>query len=210
MATMDDEIGRLEGLSAFELRALWRRHWKQPPPMRLSKDMLVRGLAWKLQEQTFGGIGKLELRKLAALAKAAGEQRLAGSGDHIGDAATMGLGSSNNKAPAASNSSTSITLREGNRLVRDWNGTTHTVLVLESGFEWRGQQFGSLSKIAEAITGAHWSGPRFFGLVKRKPDHKADYNSDRKVTAIGSNTVVGSNSEQQPACKTTEAAGRVQ
>jgi hypothetical protein len=210
MATMDDEIGRLDGLSAFELRALWRRNWKQPPPMRLSKDMLTRGLAWKLQEQTFGGIGKLELRKLAALAKDAAQwqSKNSDSGDDdncfvdkhtsvdgVGNATSIIRKTPNPSLPA-------ISLREGNRLVRDWNGTTHTVLVLASGFEWRGQQFGSLSKTAEAITGAHWSGPRFFGLVKRKPD--------RKVTAIGSDTVVCSNSEQQPAHKTTEAAGRVQ
>jgi hypothetical protein len=185
MASIDDEIDRLEGLSTFELRTLWRRHWKQPPPMRLSKDMLVRGLAWKLQETTLGGIGKPDLRKLTALAKAAAEQRLAGGGDDIGNTASTGLAVLNNGSPATS-APTPITLRDGNRLVREWNGTTHTVLVLATGFEWQGQQFGSLSKIAEAITGAHWSGPRFFGLTKRKSERKVaisnlsmDRESDR-------------------------------
>ncbi len=169
MALVDDEIDRLEGLSIFELRTLWRRHWKQPPPMRLSKDMLVRGLAWKLQEQAIGGIRKPELRRLTALAKSSGEQRVIGDNDDVGSATSMGLAAQNNRSPTTS-APTPITLREGNRLVREWNGTTHTVLVLATGFEWQRRQYRSLSQIAEAITGAHWSGPRFFGLTKRKAE----------------------------------------
>jgi Protein of unknown function (DUF2924) len=168
MASVDDEIDRLDGLSTFEQRSLWRRHWKQPPPMRLSKDMLFRGLAWKLQEAALGGIGKLDLRKLSAMAKASCNQPLAERSDNAG--ATDPAGPSNRvpTAPVA----TKVILREGNRLVREWNRTTHTVLVLASGFEWQGKQYRSLSQIAEAITGAHWSGPRFFGLTKRKADGK--------------------------------------
>jgi hypothetical protein len=145
--------------------------------MRHSRDMLIRGLAWKLQEVALGGIGKAELRKLAALAKVAADERQAKNSDC--DAAddcakyrqVNGDGGSNaikiiRQPPNLS--APAITLREGNRLVREWNGTTHTVLVLASGFEWQGRQYRSLSQIAEAITGAHWSGPRFFGLTNRK------------------------------------------
>jgi Protein of unknown function (DUF2924) len=186
MASVDDEIDRLEGLSIFELRTLWRRHWKKPPPMRLSKDMLIRGVAWKLQEQVFGGIGKPELRKLTVLAKAAAEQSLAGGSDEIGNAASTGPAAQYNRSPTTS-VPTTITLREGNRLVREWNGTTHTVLVLASGFEWQGRQYRSLSQIAEAITGAHWSGPRFFGLTKRKAERKvvaSNLSMDREPDRI--------------------------
>jgi hypothetical protein len=56
-------------------------------------------------------------------------------------------------------------LRPGTRLVREWRGRTHTVAVTEDGFEYAGETFPSLTKIAHAITGAHWSGPRFFGLI---------------------------------------------
>ena len=169
MASVDEEIDRLDGLSSFELRTMWRRRWKQPPPMRLSKDMLVRGMAWKLQEAAFGGIGKADLRKLAALAKAAESRRAV---EDSGEAGAVGLAGF--AKPVSSSSAVStVILREGNRLVREWNGTTHTVLVLASGFEWQGRQYRSLSQIAEAITGAHWSGPRFFGLTKRKADRKA-------------------------------------
>ena len=58
-------------------------------------------------------------------------------------------------------------LDPGARLVRDWNGVTHTVDVTDDGFEWQSQQYGSLSEIAREITGARWSGPRFFGLNGR-------------------------------------------
>jgi len=57
--------------------------------------------------------------------------------------------------------------KTGTRLVRQWHGHAHAVLVREDGFEYEGQHYRSLTVIAERITGAHWSGPRFFGLTKR-------------------------------------------
>ena len=60
-----------------------------------------------------------------------------------------------------------IVLKTGTTLVRQWRGHAHTVLVHENGFEYEGQRYRSLTVIAERITGAHWSGPRFFGLTKR-------------------------------------------
>ena len=60
-----------------------------------------------------------------------------------------------------------IMLRTGTTLVRRWRGHTHSVLVREDGFEYEGRHYRSLTVIAERITGAHWSGPRFFGLTKR-------------------------------------------
>jgi hypothetical protein len=60
-----------------------------------------------------------------------------------------------------------IVLKTGTTLVRQWRGHTHTVLVREDGLEYEGQRYRSLTVIAERITGAHWSGPRFFGLTPR-------------------------------------------
>ena len=60
-----------------------------------------------------------------------------------------------------------LSLRPGTRLVREWRGRTHTVVVTEDGFEYASKTFPSLTKIAHAITGAHWSGPRFFGLIRK-------------------------------------------
>ena len=56
----------------------------------------------------------------------------------------------------------------GERVVREWNGRTLNVLVCDEGFELDGRQYGSLTQIAHDVTGARWSGPRFFGLKKRK------------------------------------------
>ena len=61
----------------------------------------------------------------------------------------------------------SVSLRPGTRLVREWHGVTHMVLILADGIEWRGQRYRSLSVVARKITGARWSGPRFFGLRQR-------------------------------------------
>jgi len=65
---------------------------------------------------------------------------------------------------AAKAARSDATLKPGGRLLREWNGTTHTVEVIDEGFHWNGQAYRSLSAVARAITGARWSGPRFFGL----------------------------------------------
>lgn len=70
------------------------------------------------------------------------------------------------KAVRDDRGSTSPAVRHGGRLIREWNGVTHVVDVIDSGFLWNGQRYASLSPIARAITGARWSGPRFFGLKK--------------------------------------------
>jgi hypothetical protein len=61
-------------------------------------------------------------------------------------------------------------LRLGARLIRTWKGTTHEITVVERGFAYRGRRYRSLTEIAQAITGAHWSGPRFFGLKTARGD----------------------------------------
>ena len=68
------------------------------------------------------------------------------------------------KAKRDDPSASSPALKPGGRLIREWNGVTHVVDVVEGGFLWNGERFTSLSPIARAITGARWSGPRFFGL----------------------------------------------
>ena len=62
-----------------------------------------------------------------------------------------------------------ISLKPGTRLVREWRGVTQTVLIHADGIEWHGQHYRSLSVVARKITGARWSGPRFFGLRRRQP-----------------------------------------
>jgi hypothetical protein len=138
-------LARFLELTIFELRGEWRRLHRMPPPMRLSRDLLVRGITYKLQERAYGGLSTATARKL--------EQAGADS---------LSRGSATPAPP--------ISLRPGTRLVREWRGVTHMVLIHADGIEWRGQRYRSLSVVARKITGARWSGPRFFGLRQRPLD----------------------------------------
>jgi hypothetical protein len=75
-------------------------------------------------------------------------------------------------------------------LVRDWGGQAHAVLVLESGFEYQGQRYRSLTEIARRITGAHWSGPRFFGLTRAPGDGETRRAGRRGFVAAGADDEV--------------------
>jgi hypothetical protein len=96
-------------------------------------------LAYRLQEVAYGGLSATTRKRLRALA------------DEI---------DSNRPRPQRS----AVRLKAGTRLIREWNGHTHVVSVLEKGVEYRGKHYGSLSEVARAITGTRWSGPAFFGL----------------------------------------------
>jgi Protein of unknown function (DUF2924) len=140
-------LARLSALTIFELRGEWRRLHRMPPPMRLSRDLLIRGIIYKLQERAYGGLSLATARKL--------EQA---------NADPMSRGEAKPAPP--------ISLRPGTRLVREWRGVTHTVLIHADGIEWRGQCYRSLTVVARKITGARWSGPRFFGL-RRLDSHSS-------------------------------------
>lgn len=134
-------IAALNELTAQQLREEWRRLYRAQPP-RLSRDLLIRTAAYRMQELAYGGLSKATQRKLDALTK---ELEVKGN-------IVVGPDTS---------------LRPDTRLVREWRGRTHTVTVTEDGFEYAGRTFPSLTKIAHTITGAHWSGPRFFGLIRK-------------------------------------------
>ena len=131
-------IGR-NGTNIEDLRREWRRLYHSEPP-RISRDLLIRGIGYRVQEIEHGGLGKSTRRKLQTIAKVL---------------RTTGRVSS---APG-------LSLKPGARLVREWHDRTHTITVTEDGFEYAGSSYSSLTKIAKKITGAHWSGPRFFGLL---------------------------------------------
>jgi hypothetical protein len=141
-----EAIARLSALTIFELRDEWRRLHRAAPPMRLSRDLLIRGIAYKLQERAYGELPKSVLRRLAGLADRTAEP-----------------------TSAVAAALPPLTLKPGTRLVREWHGETHVALIHADGVEWRGRRFASLSVVAKEITGAHWSGPRFFGLRRRQP-----------------------------------------
>ena len=140
IAEVEHEIAALVNRSTPELRLAWRQLHHTLPPPGLSRDLLIRALAHQLQERTRGEVSRAVRRRL---------QTLAGTFE-------KGVASFD----------PSIVLKTGTTLVRQWRGHTHTVLVREVGFEYEGEHFHSLTVIAKRITGAHWSGPRFFGLTK--------------------------------------------
>ncbi|MBK6801975.1 MAG: DUF2924 domain-containing protein [Novosphingobium sp.] len=134
-------LARLTDLSGEELKAEWARRYGAPAPA-LSPDLLRLGIGYKLQEAKLGGISR-GTRTLLRQAAARG-----------------GEGEKAKPLPRK--------LTPGTRLVRDWHGIGHTVTVLESGFEYDGRHWKSLTAIAKAITGNQWNGPLFFGLAERK------------------------------------------
>ena len=138
----------LDDTSLDELRCEWRRLYRSEPS-RISRDLLIRGVGYRLQEIQHGGLGKSTRRKLKTLAKM--------------------FRTEGRVAPDPG-----LSLKPGARLVREWHGRIHTVTVTEDGFEYAGTTYPSLTKIAKRITGAHWSGPRFFGLVRVAAPHRRD------------------------------------
>jgi len=138
---VERQIVGLANRSTQDLRVAWRQLHRTGPPLGLSRDLLIRALANQLQEQSYGGVSRALRRRLQHLA-----------------------GASENAAMAVD---PDLVLKAGTTLVRQWRGQTHTVLVHKDGFEHEGQRYRSLTAIAERITEAHWSGPRFFGLTKR-------------------------------------------
>jgi len=140
VAEVDGQIAELAHQSTHELRLDWRQLHQVAAPQGLSRDLLIRALAHQLQEQSYGGTGRALRRRLQTLT---GERERRGASFD----------------PA-------VVLKTGTTLVRQWRGHTHAVFVRDNGFEYEGERYRSLSVIAKRITGAHWSGPRFFGLTK--------------------------------------------
>lgn len=146
MTPLKDQLAGLATMSPAQLRAEWRRVHRTSPPS-LSVDLLARGIAYRLQEKRYGTLSPKAARDLVRHATRPVE---------MGNAARL-----------------EISLRAGTRLVRSWRGTSYTVEVVEDGFLFDGERHTSLTAIARQITGAAWSGPRFFGLTKPGKSHHA-------------------------------------
>lgn len=141
MNALKQQLAELMAMPPAQLRLLWRDTYRSPAP-DIGPDLLRRGIANRLQERVHGSLTGATKREIERLRK---RVERTGKAGHIYD----------------------ISLKTGTRLVRSWNGKSYHVLVCDEGFEFEGRHYESLSHIAREITGAHWSGPRFFGLKKR-------------------------------------------
>jgi Protein of unknown function (DUF2924) len=139
--TLDVEIGRLRDLDIAGLSSRWRAVWGRPAPPHLPRHLLLRVLAYRLQADRWGDLDAESKRLLDCSV----------SPEQAGQS-------------AVALNRLSAELRPGTVLGREWNGRMHRVAVLAEGFAWNGNTYSSLSKVARAITGTRWNGPRFFGL----------------------------------------------
>jgi len=139
-----EALARLPQLGLGELRQQWRVLYNAEASPHLSRELLVRAVAYRMQEVALGGLRPAQQRRLRQYAqefKKTGETRLRARPE----------------------------LKSGTRLVREWQGRTYDVLVLDRGFSWQGTHYRSLSALARTITGTAWSGPLFFGLKPSRP-----------------------------------------
>jgi Protein of unknown function (DUF2924) len=140
-SAIDATLRELAGLPVDALRKSWARRFGQPPPKSISRRLLEYAAAYEVQARIHGGLKPAVRRKLLQIAL----KRVDG-------------------AKLTSSAPPRHVLSPGTRLLREWRGRSHTVEVTDHGFLYAGRQYRSLSEIARAITGARWSGPRFFGL----------------------------------------------
>jgi hypothetical protein len=141
---VDHEIAHLRGLDLSGLRARWHSIFQRQAPIHLTRHLLFAVIAYRLQADRFGDLDHATRQVLdRTIAKEAG--------------------------PPMSSRLTSFDqkrtkLTPGTVLVREWDRQSQRVMVMANGFAWNGQTYDSLSKVAFAITGTKWNGPRFFGL----------------------------------------------
>jgi Protein of unknown function (DUF2924) len=140
-------VAGLEGRDLDGLRRQWRAHLGGEPPAHLPRWLLMRGLAYRLQTDAFGGLD----RSIQRMLRSNKERDPVVPFDRRAPQTREGIG-----------------LKAGALLAREWNGKLERVVILEEGFAWNGQTYGSLSQIAKAMTGTNWNGHRFFGLRQGK------------------------------------------
>ena len=130
----DISVEHIDNMERNALTALWKELYSEPVPRRASQSFMRHVLAFEVQCRKSGGMPAGFVKRFQKQASGTPSKR------------------------------SKFEPKPGGRLLREWNGTTHVVDIGEGHYVWRGQQYRSLSAIARAITGAHWSGPRFFGL----------------------------------------------
>jgi hypothetical protein len=133
-AAIEAEVDQVRSLGIDALRTRWRMMFGATPPKGLTKDIIARMIAYRIQEEAFGGLDRETVKLLDRFARGEKSNEL------------------------------NRRLKAGTVLVREYQGERHTVTIVPDGFVWRDTIYSSLSTIAQAITGTAWNGPRFFGL----------------------------------------------
>jgi hypothetical protein len=150
--SVEDEIVHLRGLDLKGLRARWQSVFQRPPPGHLPRHLLFAIIAYRIQADRFGDLDH-ETRQLL-------DRTGAKESGRAMSARLVGFDQKRTE------------LTPGTVVVREWDRQSQRVMVMSEGFAWNGQTYDSLSKVAFAITGTKWNGPRFFGL-RDKDDRSA-------------------------------------
>jgi hypothetical protein len=149
--SIEDEIAHLRGLDLRGLRARWQSIFQRQAPAHLTRHLLFAVIAYRLQADRFGDLDHATKQVL--------DRTIAKAGPTMSSRLTSFDQKRTELAP-------------GTVLVREWDRQSQRVMVMADGFAWNGQTYDSLSKVAFAITGTRWNGPRFFGL-RDKEDRPA-------------------------------------
>ncbi len=144
-ASMEEQLTQLRTLPRRQLLEMWQKHYQRNAPSGIRRELLIPFLAYRMQERAYGGLSSSALSELRRIAR------------------------SLEKSPGSTRLTLKRKMKVGTRLLRGWRGQTHEVIAKQSGYEYRGVGFRSLSEIARKITGTRWSGPAFFGLKNVKP-----------------------------------------
>jgi hypothetical protein len=142
--SLDDEIAHLRDLDLHGLRTRWKSMLRQQPLSHLPRHLLFAVLAYRLQAHELGDLDLATARLLRQIAAGGGTLEASRLTDEFGRRRAE--------------------LKAGTILMREWNAQSYRVMVVDEGFALNGKTYDSLSKVAFAITGTHWNGPRFFGL----------------------------------------------
>ena len=176
-AAVDAELDHVRSLGIAALRARWRTMFDGNPSAGLTKDLIARMIAYRLQEEAFGALDRDAIKLLDRLAR----------GEPAGDLNRR--------------------LKPGTVLVREYKGERHTVTIVPDGFVWQDTTYASLSMIARAITGTAWNGPRFFGLRmpgaregQGTSQHPSEPSSSTGRKPRGSSAAGGSSHPRQVHC----------
>ena len=153
-AALEAEIARLPDLDHEELRTRWKLLFGRPAPKSLRRKFMARAVAYQMQVAAYGGLSAATKRRLREIAIAVR------NGDRTG---VLG----------------GVQIKPGTQLIRQWQNTTHTVVVLDDGFASDGRTYKSLSAVAKAITGTNWNGYAFFGIKRAARGNKAAAGSKR-------------------------------